>query len=153
MTGILHNPGHEQTRIDQGGAAPAREFPATAGRLSWPALGLGFRQRCPSCGRGRMFESYLRVVRECQTCGEKLALYRADDAPAYFTIAIVGHLVVFGLLLLEQNLTLPLWQLIAVFVPATLIATLTLLPRVKGALVGLHWSLRLQTARPACGEP
>jgi len=149
--------GREQAGIDRDGTVPGPdrrpEFPLSPGRLSWPALGLGFRRRCPSCGRGRLFESYLRVVGACETCGEELARFRADDAPAYFTIAIVGHVAVFGLLLLEQNMTLPMWLLAALFVPGTLIATLMLLPRVKGALVGLHWSLGLRMARTTRGEP
>ena len=133
---------------DMNGSGPA---PATG--FSWPALGLGFRQRCPSCGEGRLFERYLRVMDRCQVCGAELGLYRADDAPAYFTIAVVGHAAVFGLLLVEQNLTLPMWQLGALFVPATLVASLALLPRIKGALVGLHWSLGLETARATRIEP
>jgi len=100
-----------------------------------------------------LFTGYLRVVAECASCGLALALYRSDDAPAYFTIAIIGHIAVFGLLLVEQTVTLPMWLLVAIFAPATLIGTLALLPRVKGALVGLHWTLRLQPTRAARDEP
>lgn len=121
--------------------------------FSWPALTLGFRRRCPSCGQGRLFQGYLRVVARCQVCSAELGLYRADDAPAYFTIAIVGHIAVFALLMIENTMTLPMWELSAILVAATLAATLVLLPRIKGTLIGLHWSLGLKTAHAPCVDP
>lgn len=33
------------------------------------ALGRGFRMRCPRCGKGRIFESFLRERRACESCG------------------------------------------------------------------------------------
>ena len=41
----------------------------------------GFLGRCPKCGEGRLFRSYLKVVEECKSCGEKYGHFRADDAP------------------------------------------------------------------------
>jgi uncharacterized protein (DUF983 family) len=37
-----------------------------------------------------------------------------------------------------------MWLQVAIFVPATLLLTLWLLPRAKGALLGLMWALRLR---------
>ena len=67
-------------------------------------LGLlrGLRQRCPNCGRGKLFGRYLKVNPVCGACGLKLSEFRADDAPPYFTIMIVGHLIVPAMLILEQ---------------------------------------------------
>lgn len=50
--------------------------------------------KCPACGVGAMFWRYLKVAESCPHCGEELHHHRADDAPAYFTIVIVGHIVV-----------------------------------------------------------
>src|SRR5581483_8883320 len=47
------------------------------------ALGRGLMGRCPSCGKGRIFDGFLRVVPECAHCGAPLGLARADDAPPY----------------------------------------------------------------------
>jgi len=104
----------------------------------------GFCRRCPACGGGALFAGYLRVRPACAECGQALETFRADDAPAYFTVAIVGHAAVFGALLSEQNLAPPLWAQAGFWLPATLIATLALLPRVKGALIGLQWALDLK---------
>ncbi|MEY8837985.1 DUF983 domain-containing protein, partial [Cribrihabitans sp. XS_ASV171] len=64
-----------------------------AERPIWPALFTGFRRKCPSCGKGAMLHSYLKVNDHCTECGEELFHHRADDGPAYLTILIVGHLM------------------------------------------------------------
>lgn len=103
----------------------------------------GFALRCPNCGMGSLFRSYLKVRDRCPACGEALHHHRADDAPPYFTILIVGHFIVGGLLWLERAYSPPSWVQAAVWLPFTLISTLWLLPRVKGAIVALQWALRM----------
>jgi len=41
-----------------------------------------------------MFRAFLKVADHCAACSEALHHHRADDAPAYFVILIVGHVVV-----------------------------------------------------------
>ncbi len=97
----------------------------------------GLKGRCPHCGEGRLYWRYLKVEPRCEKCGHDLARYPADDGPAYFTILIVGHLLVAPLLFFPI-----IWKAPALYmVPGTLIpltiATLALLPRVKGAFIGV----------------
>jgi uncharacterized protein (DUF983 family) len=101
----------------------------------------GFGERCPNCGKGPLFGKYLKVRDACPACGQDLHHHRADDAPAYFTILIVGHFIIGGILALERGLAPATWVHLAIWLPLTLIASLLLLPRVKGALVGLQWAL------------
>ena len=54
----------------------------------------GAMLKCPACGIGSLFRRYLKVADHCAQCGEALHHHRADDAPPYFTIVIVGHIVV-----------------------------------------------------------
>ncbi len=108
-----------------------------------PALLRGARQTCPACGTGRLFYAFLKVADTCPTCGEALHHQRADDAPAYFTMAIVAHVVVGGLLSVEQAFAPPSWVQLAIWLPATVILSLLLLPRIKGMLIGLQWALRM----------
>ena len=101
----------------------------------------GLRGQCPNCGKAPLFWRYLKIQTACGGCGHDLARYPADDGPAYFTILIVGQLVIAPLLLFPF-----IWQVSPVIVvPATLIplagAVLLILPRVKGAFVGLMWAL------------
>jgi uncharacterized protein (DUF983 family) len=113
----------------------------------WPlpslltALGRGLRGACPVCGKSPVFNGYLRVVAECQSCEAPLGEVRSDDVPPYFTIVIVGHVIIPGMLILEQLETPPLWVHAAIWVPLTLALTLTLLRPIKGATVGLMLSL------------
>jgi uncharacterized protein (DUF983 family) len=109
----------------------------------------GFGLRCPRCGQGAIFRSYLKVNDTCPSCGEELHHHRADDAPPYFTILIVGHVVVGGVLALERMAAPPGWVQAAVWLPLTLILTLLLLSRVKGALIGLQWALCMHGFDPA----
>jgi uncharacterized protein (DUF983 family) len=113
------------------------------------AIGRGFSQRCPNCGKGQLFATYLRVQDRCPVCAEALHHHRADDAPAYFTILIVGHFVIGGVLTLERSLSPPTWVHLAIWLPLTLIGSLLLLPRVKGALVALEWALYMHGFDPA----
>lgn len=110
-------------------------------RSVWDGLRRGFFGHCPNCGAGKLFRAYLKVVPACPSCGHALEQYRADDGPAYFTILIVGHLMVAPLLLSEAIYTWPLMPLLVLFASGIVTSTLALLPRVKGAFVGVQWAI------------
>jgi uncharacterized protein (DUF983 family) len=101
----------------------------------------GLRRRCPNCGKGDLFKGYLKVRPLCPNCGHDNARYRADDAPPYFTILIVGHLVIAPMLMFSFIWKWPIgWVLLSTLVPLALI-TLGLLPLVKGAVIGAQWAM------------
>jgi uncharacterized protein (DUF983 family) len=116
----------------------------TAPRDLGSAVRRGFIGRCPNCGKGRLFRAYLKVVDACPVCGEDLHHQRADDAPPYITMLIVGHIVVAGVLAAEEAWPQsPMWLGAIVWIWLTFVLSLLLLPRVKGALVGYQWALRM----------
>lgn len=106
------------------------------------ALRRGFGRRCPACGRGRLLNGYLKAHEGCSSCGLPFEPLRSDDAAPYFTILIVGHVVVPLILLVEQNAAPPVWLQLAVWLPVTAGLTLALLPYVKGAVMAAIWSLK-----------
>jgi len=108
----------------------------------------GSALKCPACGKGAMFRRYLKVADDCPRCGEALHHQRADDAPPYFTIVIVGHVVVSLVLAVEMAYRPPLWLHAALWLPLTVILALLVLPVVKGALVGLQWALLMHGFDP-----
>ena len=108
----------------------------------------GAMLKCPACGIGAMFRRYLKVSDTCPHCGEELHHHRADDAPAYFTIVIVGHIVVSLVLAVEMAYRPALWVHMALWLPLSVILTVLFLPCVKGALVGLQWALRMHGFDP-----
>jgi uncharacterized protein (DUF983 family) len=107
----------------------------------------GLARRCPNCGEARLFQGYATAKAECTACRHDLEPYRSDDIPAYFTIFIVGHLVVPALLMMERAMTPPLWLHAAIWVPATLFLALAFLPPIKGAVIGVQWALNLKSDR------
>ncbi len=120
--------------------------PAPAGRVPW-RLGMsrGLCSRCPACGEGALFRGYVKQHQVCSHCGVDLFAYRADDAPAYFTILFVGHILVPAMLIVEfayhpsTAIHLLLW------LPLTALLSFALLPRIKGALIGLQWALQVRS--------
>ncbi len=101
----------------------------------------GLRRLCPNCGKGPLFEGYLAVRRTCPICGHDNAQYRADDGPAYFTILLVGHLVVAPLFALCVVGAWSPLALLAVGLPVTAVATLAALPFIKGGWIGVLWGV------------
>ena len=101
----------------------------------------GARDKCPSCGKGSVFSSFLKVAHSCNSCEEELHHERSDDAAPYFTIFIIGHIMIPLVVLLETYVYPPYWLYGVILLPLLGILTLLILPRVKGTLVGLQWAL------------
>jgi uncharacterized protein (DUF983 family) len=117
-------------------------------RDGWSAVMRGMTGRCPHCGKGRLFRAYLKVTDNCPACSEAFHHHRADDAPAYFVILIVGHIVVPLALAVETAYDLPYMAHIWLWTPLTLGLALGLLQPVKGAIVALQWALRMHGFDP-----
>jgi uncharacterized protein (DUF983 family) len=134
---------NDMSRIFRGVPVPRRDRPLGQ------AIRRGLIGRCPNCGRGELFRSYLKVVNTCRICGEELSHHRADDAPAYVTMLIVGHFVGAGVLMSEEwGPNLSLVQVTVFWLAATVVASLLILPRAKGAIVGQQWALRMHGFGP-----
>ena len=119
-------------------------------RDKWQAVKRGFTGKCPHCGEGKMFRAFLKVADACPACGEELHHQRADDAPPYMTIFVVGHIIGAGMLMVEhKNDELPIWIHATVWPILTLILSFYFLPRIKGALIGLQWALRMHGFGPS----
>lgn len=122
-------------------------------RSPMEAILRGLRARCPRCGVGGLFHGFLTVREACPHCGEALHHHRADDAPPYIVMLIVGHVVV-GLMLYFEAMHAPaLWVHAAVFLPMTVVLSLVLLRPTKGALIGLQWANRMHGFDATGGHP
>jgi uncharacterized protein (DUF983 family) len=110
------------------------------------AIARGLCGRCPNCGIGKLFISYLKQQEACPHCAASFAGIRADDGPAWLTILITGHIVIpFYLILIENspdNDQPPGWKMITGMLGLTIVVALLLLPRCKGAFIAVLWSLR-----------
>jgi uncharacterized protein (DUF983 family) len=121
---------------------------------TWPhppmltAIGRGLLGRCPGCGKTRMFGRFLKVIPVCPNCTAPLGLARADDAPPYFTIFIVGHIVITLMFMVDRMSEPPIWLMCVVFLPLTVILALGLIQPIKGGTVGLMLTLNMLKSDP-----
>lgn len=117
--------------------------PDRANRALRPAIARGFRRKCPQCGAGPVLKGYLTLRPHCSVCGEDLSYARADDAPAYLTILIVGHLMAPFLHLAFVYFRPEPIVLAAIFCTGCVALSLYLLPRIKGMVVAFQWARRM----------
>ena len=121
---------------------PEAENPEIA--RAWAvAMARGALHRCPACGRGALYRAYLKPADLCPACGEELFHQKADDAPPYVTIFLVGHLILAAVVAIDVAYAWPLWLHALVWLPLTVTLCLAVLPVAKGALIGLQWGLRM----------
>ena len=91
-----------------------------------------------------MFYAYLKVNDACPVCHEALHHQRADDAPPWLTMLVVAHVLIALYLAAEDyGPELPAWAQALIFCVLGAAMCLALLPRAKGALIGLQWALRM----------
>ena len=66
----------------------------TNGKLLMLLLRRGLRQRCPVCGRGKIFAGFFKTYEKCPVCG-----FEFEREPGYYTGAMAINLVVSELLI------------------------------------------------------
>lgn len=112
------------------------------------AIGRGVLGRCPACGKSHLFNGFLKVVTNCAHCDAPLGLARADDAPPYFTIFVVGHIVIPLMMYIDRVQAPSTMTMAAIFLPLTLVLALGLLRPIKGGTVGLMVNLNMLKSDP-----
>jgi uncharacterized protein (DUF983 family) len=104
-------------------------------------MGRGLLCRCPNCGRGPLFAGFLTQAPTCTTCNEQLGAYNAG----LLTSLLVGLLVVFGFAIVFMAVELAggasPGTYMMLLVPVAIAVPILALRPVKGALVGMLWSL------------
>lgn len=103
----------------------------------------GLLRRCPKCGKGRIFNGYLTIKKECPICRESLEGIRTDDAAPWATILVVGHLLA-PVIPFAIKYDISTWALTALLVGLALVLALSVLPVIKGVFVGLNWRFNIR---------
>ena len=107
----------------------------------------GLKCRCPRCGEGRLFSSYLKVADRCSVCGLDFSKSDSGDGPAIFIMFIVGFIVVFGGLIVEVKYQPPYWLHAVIWGSVTIGLSLALLPPLKGMMVALQFHHKAEEAK------
>lgn len=102
------------------------------------AVRAGLRCRCPNCGRGRLFQGFLKVVDACSVCGFDFTRLNTGDGAAVFVMQISGGLAVFTALFVEIAYSPPMWVHLVVFLPLVLGLSLGLMRPGKGVMIALQ---------------
>jgi uncharacterized protein (DUF983 family) len=89
-----------------------------------------------------MFAGYLSVREACEACKLQFEPLRSDDAPPYFTLFIVGHVVIGLYMMLWPFIPLPEWGQALIWCSLTLILSLSLLPFVKGGVMAVIYQTK-----------
>ncbi|MGJ0427570.1 DUF983 domain-containing protein [Methylocystis sp.] len=101
----------------------------------------GLTRKCPNCGVGKLFASYLKPRDSCAHCRESFAGLDADDGPAWLTVGAVTITVVPLLFILESSGRYSYAVEMLIVVPLTIALVLLLLPLTKGFFIAALWLL------------
>lgn len=112
-------------------------------------VGRALLGRCPSCGEGRLFASYLKQVDRCAACEEPYGHIRSDDAAPWLTILVVGHLLAPFVVALELRATWPSWVSMTLWPLLALALSLAILPRAKALFLAVIWRTRGPGSEPS----
>jgi len=82
----------------------------------------GFRQRCPVCGRGKIFKGWIKTYERCPVCN-----FAFEREPGYYTGAIAVNLVVSEFLIAVNAIPLAVSQSVSLPVLIVLGCTLPFL--------------------------
>jgi uncharacterized protein (DUF983 family) len=110
---------------------------------AWAA---GLQLRCPQCGKGEVFQGYLKFRDTCRVCGADFKAADAGDGPAVFVILIVGAIVAPLLIILQFGLKLPGWLALGLTLAAAIALCLALLPPFKALLFAFQWKHKAREA-------
>lgn len=102
-------------------------------------VSVGARGLCPRCGQGKLFDGLVKPKAKCSACGLDYGFADAGDGPAVFVILIIGFIVVGLALWLEVNYSPSLFVHLLLWIPLTLVLSLTLLRVLKGIMIALQY--------------
>lgn len=110
-------------------------------------IAAGLACRCPNCGRGPLFEGFLKVRAVCAACGFDLGAAEAGDGPAVFIILAVGLPVAFLAVWSEMAFRLPIWLHLALWPGLATGLSVAALRPFKAVLVALQFHNRAREHR------
>ena len=111
-------------------------------RTAVEAIGLGLSQKCPRCGVGRLYASFLKVAPTCGSCELDLSKEDSGDGPAAFLIFGIGGIVLFLALIVELAVQPPYWLHFVIWIPMILGLFWLLAPRAKAIFIALQFQNR-----------
>lgn len=99
----------------------------------------GFAGKCPRCGRGALFDGFIKIKDTCPSCGLDFRIADSGDGPAVFVIFITGFVGVLFAFILQFVFQVPAFFVLLSAVVLTIVLTLMLLRPMKATLFALQY--------------
>jgi uncharacterized protein (DUF983 family) len=116
------------------------EFPGTRRQ----AFLRGALLKCPRCGEGRLFQTYLSPVSHCESCGKNWTKVRADLAPAWAAMTLSAHVIIVVYHFFFFDAPIANWLATLILVGIAALISLLTLPVFKGFFMALVWWNRME---------
>ena len=107
----------------------------------------GFGCKCPRCGQGRLFATFLGLAPSCEACGLDFSKADSGDGPAVFVIFIVGFIAVALAFLARFSWGLSIALSLLISLGVSVAATLALLRPLKAAMIALQYQQKADEGR------
>jgi uncharacterized protein (DUF983 family) len=107
----------------------------------------GLAGKCPRCGRGRLFDGYLKVAKSCSSCGLSYSFADSGDGAAWFVMLFVCVAGVGSILGIEIAYSPPFWAHMLIAIPLLIILPLVLLRPMKAILLAQQWKTGAREGR------
>lgn len=117
-------------------------------KFNW-ILKAGWKGKCPRCGRGKMFQSWLKIADRCEACELDYRFAAPDDGPAFFSLCIIAFPLTFFVVWLQVAFDPPVWVHLVTSLPLMVIGCVLPLRPIKGWLVASQYVNRAQEAGTA----
>lgn len=106
----------------------------------------GFLGRCPSCGEGSLFESWLSFDKSCEACGLDFSVEDAGDGPAVFVIFAAGFTVVPLAVVFMLATNAPAWLTLLIWTPILVLACMAMLRPFRGIMLAQQLAYKAKEA-------
>lgn len=119
-------------------------------RLSYPGVDpakAGAAGHCPRCGKGALFQGFLRLRKACARCQLDYRPLDQADGPAFFVMTLVGFIVVGLALYVEVSYSPSILVHLLLWIPLTLVLALPLMRVAKGLMVGIQYRSKAAEGR------
>ncbi len=101
----------------------------------------GLTRRCPACGKGKLFQGYLKLNETCSHCGEAFSHDLAADGPAWLTVLSLGPFFAPLIFLASLNAGDKMWLVFPAMAIFMVTTALSVLACMKGAWLGALWHM------------
>lgn len=112
-------------------------------KLRW-ILWAGWHGKCPECGKGHMFRSWLKLADRCENCGLDYSFAAPDDGPAFFSQCIVAFPLTFVIVWMQIVYSPPMWIHLVFSIPVMVVGCVLPLRPIKGWLVASQYVNKAQ---------